>query len=410
MHLFERYLQKHSFSEPLISELPDSDLYLSIVIPCYNEPDVLKSLESLYNCYDTLYSSEIIIVINHAKNAEIDIKALNINTIDKIKEWAVSKNSRKRRFFVIRAFDIPDRDAGVGLARKTGMDEAIRRFRLCGNKNGVILGFDSDCTCSKNYLKEIENCFLHKKVNAVSVYFEHPLAGNDFDSQLYKSIEQYELHLRYYKNAVKWTGFPFAFHTVGSSFAVRADVYCKQGGMNKRKAGEDFYFLSKVIPLGKYEEVNTVVVYPSPRQSDRVPFGTGAAIKEMIEKNQDKFYTYPFELFVMLKDLFTKTDEMYSNISFAFPQNILGEYCRIESAVINIGEIRNNTASVESFTKRFYSVFNAFRILKFLNYAVANGFSMSDSESESIKLLKETKVDINGKKTIELLREIDRKF
>ena len=36
---------------------------------------------------------------------------------------------------------------GVGLARKTGMDEAVRRFNAINNPEGIILNLDADCTC-----------------------------------------------------------------------------------------------------------------------------------------------------------------------------------------------------------------------------------------------------------------------
>ena len=82
-----------------------------------------------------------------------------------------------------------------------------------------------------------------------SIYFEHPLHG-PLEPKVYEAIAAYELHLRYYVQALRYAAFPYAHHTIGSSMAVRADAYAKQGGMNKRQAGEDFYFLHKIIPLG----------------------------------------------------------------------------------------------------------------------------------------------------------------
>ena len=80
--------------------------------------------------------------------------------------------------------------------------------------------------------------------------------------------------------------FPFAFHTIGSSMAVRASSYMRQGGMNKRKAGEDFYFQQKIIPLCGFTECNSTVVYPSPRPSYRVPFGTGRAMLGYLQNGE----------------------------------------------------------------------------------------------------------------------------
>jgi hypothetical protein len=137
----------------------------------------------------------------------------------------------------------------------------------------VIACFDADCTCDPNYLAATENFFQSQpSAPGASIYFEHPLDGENREP-----IALYELHLRYYVEALRYAGFPHAYHTIGSSMAARADPYFKQGGMNKRKAGEDFYFLHKIIPLGGFGEINDTRVIPSPRASHRVPFGTGRA-------------------------------------------------------------------------------------------------------------------------------------
>ena len=96
-------------------------------------------------------------------------------------------------------------------------------------------------------------------------------------------IQLYEDYLHYYKKALDYAGFPDSIYTIGSAFAVRADAYVKQGGMNRRQAGEDFYFLNKLTKLGKITEINDAYVYPSARVSDRVPFGTGAAMNKCDE-------------------------------------------------------------------------------------------------------------------------------
>lgn len=55
---------------------------------------------------------------------------------------------------------MPAKKAGVGLARKIGMDEAAFRLNSI-NQDGVILCFDADSQCQPNYLKEIESHFLN---------------------------------------------------------------------------------------------------------------------------------------------------------------------------------------------------------------------------------------------------------
>ena len=54
--------------------------------------------------------------------------------------------------------------------------------------------------------------------------------------------------------------------------AVKALPYVKAGGMNRRQAGEDFYFIQKLVPSGGYFSLNSTTVYPSPRASDQGSF------------------------------------------------------------------------------------------------------------------------------------------
>ena len=150
------------------------------------------------------------------------------------------------------------------------MDEALRRFDDIGRTEGIIAGYDADCRCETNYLTALERHFHeHPRSSGCSIYFEHPLQGQ-LSPQIYEAAAAYELHLRYYIQALRYSGFPHAHHTLGSCMAVRADAYCEQGGMNKRKAGEDFYFLHKIIPLGGFTDLTATTVHPSPRPSDQV--------------------------------------------------------------------------------------------------------------------------------------------
>ena len=80
-----------------------------------------------------------------------------------------------------------------------------------------------------------------------------------------------------------FAGLPYSYHTIGSAFAVTAKAYARQGGMNRRKAGEDFYFINKLIKGENFGEITNTTVFPSPRTSNRVPFGTGKAIVDALK-------------------------------------------------------------------------------------------------------------------------------
>ena len=161
---------------------------------------------------------------------------------------------------------------------------------------------DADSKVRPNYFVELENHLSEfPKTNALTTYFEHPIQGKEFTKNIYEAAAIYELYMRYYKLSLKYAGFPYSYYTVGSCFAVNAIVYAKQGGMNRKQAGEDFYFLHKVFPLGRCYEINTTCVYPSPRPSDRVPFGTGPMVKSISESTNKDLFTYHFVSFIDLK-------------------------------------------------------------------------------------------------------------
>ena len=292
------YLEYFSINKALFQEKTPENLALCIVIPCCNEPNALQTLQSIKQCILPNIGIEVIIIINDSETAEENVKQLNAETYRELVDFAKKNNTSKLQFLVHYEKNIPKKHAGVGYARKLGMDEAVRRLN---HPNGIICCLDADCTVLDNYLIEIFKHFHSPEKDTATVYFEHPVSGNEYPQDIYRAIYHYELHLRYYKNALQYTGFPFAVYTVGSSMAVKAGAYCKQGGMNKRKAGEDFYFLQKMCKLSKPIEINTCTVYPSPRTSTRVPFGTGKAIAEIISNDNSNYYTYAFESFFVVK-------------------------------------------------------------------------------------------------------------
>lgn len=271
----QSYFQRFGFCGRQIAEPPPPNLGMVILVPCFDERDIVGALESLRACERPRCSVEVIVVVNSAADAPAEVKERNRKSAEQAREYA----------HVIHFPDLPRKHAGVGLARKIGMDEALRRLT-----DGIIVNFDADCRCDLNYLKAIEDRFQkHPETPGCSIYFEHPPGPADL----------YELHLRYYVQALRYAGHPYAFHTIGSCMAVRSQVYMEQGGMNRRQAGEDFYFLQKVIALGNYTDLLTTRVIPSARESNRVPFGTGKAVGDQLRGKPP--LTYPFEAFEDLK-------------------------------------------------------------------------------------------------------------
>ncbi len=371
--LYSKYLEKHSpFTDFKSSLINKSDII--VVIPVYLEKEITKTLDSLRKCIVRDKNIAVLLVVNASVIADNDILTEQSITLKEIDAYAQNNNSDSLNFYPVKAFSLPKKHFGAGLARKIGMDLAIHHFSDTDNLNGIIVSLDADTIVQENYFMEIIKWFNRfPKNTACSIYFEHPIKGIDYNEEIYSAITQYELYLRYYVSALKYIGFPYAYHTVGSCFAVRANAYVKVGGMNRRQGGEEFYFIQKLIQLGGYGELNSTTIHPSPRISNRVPFGTGPTVKNIVDNNNE-YLTYNPIAFYDLKVLFDSIDRYYSVSENEYQELILELPGRVRSFLLNSGfweEIDNlskNCSGVDVFKKRFYHVFNAFKLVKYINY------------------------------------------
>ena len=404
------YLDTRTVFPTLIKEAPDKQTGIIVVVPAYNEPGITVLLDSLKLCDEPDFNVEVIIVINAPVNASLESQKNNRKSISDIESWKKTNRDVFFRLFVIDTNTSSFNHWGVGLARKTGMDEAIRRFNGLEKPEGVILNLDADCLVEKNYFTSVCNELMKiKNRSACSIYFEHQLSGNDFTEKLYKSIILYELHLRYYFQGLRYSGFPYAFYTIGSAIAVKALPYIKVGGMNRRQAGEDFYFIQKLVPAGGYFSLNTTTIYPSPRTSLRVPFGTGSTISKLMENGGKVFLTYNIQSFKELHSFFGLTDKMYT----CKPDELTILYEELPEGVrlfVNekewtdkMLEIKTNTSGLVSFQKRFFGWFNMFKIVKYMNYVHSGFFKRNHVENSANELLRIKGHNLDLKDSLSLL-------
>lgn len=372
--LVSRYLKRFAFARPQLKTAPAADLELVVVMPVYDEPGLITALDSLFRCQRPDGSTEILLVFNASASDSNLVKDSNRKAEERAREWIHKNHDSTLQFHIINFPDLPPKHAGVGLARKIGMDEAAQRFGKVGQlEKGIIACFDADCTCAPSFLVENVRHFKENPESAgCSTYFEHPLSG-DFDPSVYAAAIDYELHLRYYVEALREIQFGYAHHTVGSSMSVRAIDYLKQGGMNRKKAGEDFYFLQKLMTHRPVTELNQTVIYPSARISKRVPFGTGRAIDQAL--NGQEQTSYPWQAFAELGALVQKIDQLDSLPKDTLEPSPIPLPRTIQQFLIHqewenaIREIRHNVGDVLSFKKRFWQWFNGFRCMKFLNWS-----------------------------------------
>jgi hypothetical protein len=371
----DRYIEKNIVYPAFIDIEVSPFVSMIVMIPCLNEPEIIRTLESLWACEPIRSCCEVIVVVNESENSTSDIKNFNQENYCQLLRWKKENDRENLILHPIYAHSVNAKHAGAGMARKIGMDEAIRRFNTLNRPEGVIVSLDSDCLVSANYLQKIESVFKrNKSCFAATLNFKHRVEEMA-DPKQKMGIQLYEDYLHYYKKALDFAGFPDSIYTIGSAFAVRASAYVMQGGMNRRQAGEDFYFLNKLTKLGTVTEINDAFVFPSARVSDRVPFGTGAAMTKWMNEDEDLTKTYNFAAFQDLKRLFDRVDSLfridpdcYNEFNLAMPAAVL-EYLQSIDFEVKLSEINKNSSSLASFRKRFFQFFDAFIILRFLNLA-----------------------------------------
>src|SRR5690554_3447835 len=172
MNLVESYLKKHAFRQKLINTLPNTNLGMVIVIPAYNEESILQPLKALSNCVTPIKSVEVIVVFNASEEDSEEILQKNINALSEAKSYYSLLQKPFYDLHFIVEHHLPKKHAGVGLARKIGMDEAARRLAHINKMEAPIICFDADSSCEVNYLKAIENHFNNfPETSAASIHF-----------------------------------------------------------------------------------------------------------------------------------------------------------------------------------------------------------------------------------------------
>lgn len=385
---------------------PPHSLSLVIAIPSYKEPDIVRTLESLSQCTAPNGSVEIIIGINAPDNAGSEVTEANHQTALQIERWKASAPAHLK-IMVIREESIPHKWAGAGYARKLIMDEALHRWAEL-DRDGPIVCLDADCTVSENYLTELENSFSNPEIRLGHLYFEHPYQ-HESDAVLREGIINYELHLRCYIRGLKMANYPYAVHTVGSCMAVRASTYAKGGGMNKRKAGEDFHFLHKLVQEGGWQTINKAVVYPSCRASDRVPFGTGKAqLEYTITLSQT---SYNPEIYKILGDLFKVIDQYYNQqIDLKLFPKEARDFLRQNGLENEMYEMKRQSGSLPSFRKRWWQWMDGLKVLKLVHHLRDQGLANVPvvSAAQALLLMEKAKLSDEPEWLLNEFRNLDR--
>ena len=271
---------------------------------------------------------------------------------------------------------------GVGLARKIGNDIALRLHAEGRLASPWLHNTDADTLLPRDYFEQTAG--LDAAGTGAAIYFfEHRF---EEDPDLALAGRLYEISLRYYVLGLAWAGSPYAYESMGSCLAIPAGSYAEVRGFPKKNAAEDFYVLDKLAKVGRIERLAGSPLTLEGRPSDRVPFGTGRALRDLTGKGKSlaNFRLYHPLVFAHIaawlrvldrissgKDAEAAMAELPPSSPF-FRTDALREGLERLGAARAIREARARSSDAATLRRHLHTWFDAFRTLK-LAHALRDG-------------------------------------
>ncbi len=360
-------------TQPLRFRTPPRKRYAGVIaIPCCNEleslPETLKSLESCA----AASVDQTLIIVNVNQRASMD-RENNLATL----KWLQQFNSPLQLAWL----DHVTGDAaypekfGVGLARHQACSIGLGFI----DDAAPVISLDADSPVNSQYLSAIfEYIDEHPEFRAGHVNFEHRHCGSESEK---RAIRIYEQHLKRHRAMLEQANSPHAWYAIGSTIVCTKAAYLKSGGYHgRRMAGEDFYLLQQLSKTGcKIELLGEPTVYPSDRVSDRVPFGTGKAVGDIIQTGT--WLSYHEHCY---RDLGEVLAAVENNLSQA-AQTIIQESppsCVAWLNERNFAEVwpklQSNARNDKMLIQRFHEWLDAFQTLKLIHHLSDNHYQRVD--------------------------------
>jgi len=315
-----KYLKKRAITSPWqLSGNAKDHFRAAVVIPALAEAaplaDTLANLER--NASDFLVQTLVVVVVNNRADASCADREENRQTLEWLERGLFSQLNLVWVNAVSPGFELPAGE-GVGLARKIGFDLVLTR--LDWSCAPLLISLDADTRVDDHYLAAIFRHFEQRKSGGAVLAFRHQSGETP---QQETAIRNYELYLRSYLFGLHVATSPYAYHAIGSAFACRATAYIAAGGMNRRRAAEDFYFLQQLKKTSGIAFVSGTTVCPSSRFSHRVPFGTGKVVQEQVEEGSHSFQFISVTGFRILKEWLELIDRQLSHSSSQIMESVL---------------------------------------------------------------------------------------
>ncbi|MGB7415446.1 MAG: glycosyltransferase family A protein [Thermosynechococcaceae cyanobacterium] len=369
--LSRSYLER--YAEPMATEFDPNLLSQSyefvLVIPVYNE--ATNCLEQVLPA--DLHNTLVIVVVNAAEADEpltSEYAASVHNTRTFLEQFhpgsplTVVPYRNQSALLIVDCCSqgrLLPKKQGVGLARKIGGDLAVACIAHNRVASPWIHCTDADVELPLSYFGSADPDI------AAAIYpFRH--------QPIHRNILQYEISLRYYVLQLAVAGSPYAFQTIGSLMKINVRNYVMVRGFPKRRAAEDFYMLNKLAKTGKVVRLKTPIVSLSSRVSQRVPFGTGAAMGKLVSEPELQLYNP--EIFGQLRDWLGLVETLWCDrtqiqtqgLSSWWPADaILLDILQSMALETRLQQAYRQCSDLQHFRLFLWSWFDAFKTLKFVH-------------------------------------------
>lgn len=387
MRVVQKYLARYAEPEASLA-LSISDGYAAaLIVPALAEP--IELLDG-YRVAARAVSGRVllILVVNAGAGLRAELEEENARLLAKLAELDAQSESLSPAVRRIRTpdFDLlsidrssPGRElpakCGVGLARKIGMDFALALYAQGKLRSPWLFSTDADASLPAAYFQSTAQA---RSCSSALLYpFRHT---GSFDRTT-AATELYEMALRYQVLGLSWAGSPYAYHSIGSALAVRAEAYAHVRGVPKREAGEDFYLLDKLGKIAPLQRLGGEPVQIRARRSTRVPFGTGPRVSAILAENkiwvpEPRAFFVLAELLAALLRFASSRDERDLSLTEGLTPGT--EFQSAERALAELGireACREAARAVRTgnLGRRLLTWFDALRTLRFLHALRAAG-------------------------------------
>ena len=336
---------------------------LRVAIPAMDELEYLPATLDALSRQGTTFPVEVYVCVNQPDIYwDVPSKELICQHNQQLLAYL-----RNYAFLTLHVLDYASRGCGwqgkkhgVGFARKVLFERIMKE----ADPDNIIVSLDADTYLKPRYLQSsAENFVARPGMTAVAVPYYHEV--NPLDEVQTRAMLRYEIYMRNYAVNLLKINSPYGFTALGSAIAMRVEALRKIGNITPLQSGEDFYLVQKFCKMGGLSLFNTECVYPAGRYSDRVPFGTGPAMKQGANGVWDSYPIYHHRIFEPVQEAYHRLRELYED-RISLTDNDFLLFLQKDTRKQDIwADIRRNVSDFNHFVKAFHQKADGLRILQY---------------------------------------------